>query len=326
MPGQDVAARPADRPLVSVVIPSYSHEEYISGCIGSVIAQTYPNLELIVVDDSSSDGTFEAAQAAASAGRSRFRNIRVVRNEENQGAHASLNRGASLSTGRHIAFLNSDDLFEPNRIALVVEQMERRSSRLAFTEIETVGPTGIPYYGESLCHSLRYAALLAEATLPSLSWGFVNSQLSGSTGNLVVERGLFESVGGFRDYRYCHDWDFFLRAICLEEPIVVRGTRYRYRIHPSNTYKTLSSRAEAETDAVLEHFVREIMVRPPLNQQAPSPSNWPSLFLPLAELLGLGAHLRRVFNPYTPQMRIVDRTAATGRLPGSLREESRTVR
>lgn len=326
MPGQDVAARPADPPLVSVVIPSYSHEAYIAGCIGSVVAQTYPNLELIVVDDSSSDGTFEAAQAAASAGGSRFRNIRVVRNEANKGAHASLNHGASLSTGRHIAFLNSDDLFEPNRIALVVEQMERRSSRLAFTEIETVGPTGIPYYGESLCHSLRYAALLAEATLPSLSWGFVNSQLSGSTGNLVVERGLFESVGGFRDYRYCHDWDFFLRAICLEEPIVVRGTRYRYRIHPSNTYKTLSSRAEAETDAVLEQFVREIMVRPPLNRQAPSPSNWPSLFLPLAEMLGLGAHLRRVFNPYTPQMRIVDRKAATGRLPGSLREESRTAR
>src|SRR6478672_13790646 len=100
-------------PLVSVVVPSYRHERFIAAALASVNAQSYPNIELLVIDDASPDGTFAAAGAWASAAdaEGRFHRFRLERNADNLGAHGSINRGCIASAGTYIAILNSDDLF-----------------------------------------------------------------------------------------------------------------------------------------------------------------------------------------------------------------------
>jgi glycosyltransferase involved in cell wall biosynthesis len=102
-----------DRPLVSVVIPVYNGVAYVARALDSVFAQTYPNLELIAVDDGSTDGS---AEVLAEYGA----RLVVVR-QENQGVAAARNAGMRRAAGRFIALLDQDDWWRPEKIARQVE-------------------------------------------------------------------------------------------------------------------------------------------------------------------------------------------------------------
>jgi glycosyltransferase involved in cell wall biosynthesis len=97
-------------PLVSVCIPAYNHEKYIAACIGSVLEQSIADLEIIVVDDASSDGTYTAARAVADA------RVRVERHAQNLGPSSAINTAVGLARGRYIAILGSDDLLLPGKL------------------------------------------------------------------------------------------------------------------------------------------------------------------------------------------------------------------
>jgi len=101
----------ADTPIVSVVMPAYNRERYLPQAIESVLAQSFRDFELLVIDDGSSDRT---AQLAGSTGDPR---VRVIRNERNLGVCASRNRGLDLARGELVANLDSDDLAHPERLA-----------------------------------------------------------------------------------------------------------------------------------------------------------------------------------------------------------------
>lgn len=99
-------------PAVSVVMPAYNSEQYIRLAVASVIAQTFTDWELIIVDDCSTDHTFEIVQKLAETdGR-----IKTVRNEVNLGAAATRNAAFKLCSGKYIALLDSDDLWEPDKL------------------------------------------------------------------------------------------------------------------------------------------------------------------------------------------------------------------
>ena len=96
-------------PLISVVIPAYNHERYIGAAIESVLEQSCPDLELIVVDDGSTDRTGEVIQGYTDSRLHYY-------HQENQDAYTTINRGISLARGRYIAILNSDDIYTPERL------------------------------------------------------------------------------------------------------------------------------------------------------------------------------------------------------------------
>lgn len=106
---------PADPPLVSVVIPVYNHAAYVDQAIESVLAQTYPNIELIVIDDGSKDASPQVLEKYA--GRDRFT---VIINQQNRGQSAVYNQALSLAKGEFVCMLPSDDWFLPRKIALQV--------------------------------------------------------------------------------------------------------------------------------------------------------------------------------------------------------------
>ncbi len=103
-------------PLVSIIIPCYNSVDFISECIDSVLDQNYQNLEIIVVDDGSTDGTLEVI--------SRYERIRVI-SQSNSGACVARNRGLKLSKGKYVKFLDSDDFLEPGVIKAQVELSEK---------------------------------------------------------------------------------------------------------------------------------------------------------------------------------------------------------
>jgi glycosyltransferase involved in cell wall biosynthesis len=109
-------------PTVSICIPTYNRPELLERAVRSCLAQTYPDFEVIITDNSPGD---ESGLVAARFGDPR---IRYFKNDANMGACASCNRGVSLAQGRYIKFLMDDDLLKPQCLARMVEGMERHPS------------------------------------------------------------------------------------------------------------------------------------------------------------------------------------------------------
>lgn len=126
--------------LVSIIMPSYNTAKYIYSSIKSVLAQTYTNWELIIVDDCSTDNTDEIV---ASFGDSR---IRYIKNERNCGAAVSRNKALREAKGKWIAFLDSDDLWHPEKLEKQIGFMEENCYKFTYTDycIQLNG-TWLPY-------------------------------------------------------------------------------------------------------------------------------------------------------------------------------------
>lgn len=114
--------------LVSIVMPSYNTAQYIGQSIGSVLKQTYENWELIIVDDCSPDNTDDVVRPYLADER-----IRYLKNEKNSGAAVSRNRALREAKGRWIAFLDSDDLWMPEKLSKQISFMERNGYHFSYT-------------------------------------------------------------------------------------------------------------------------------------------------------------------------------------------------
>ena len=116
-----------DYGLVSIIMPNYNSAKFIKDTIDSVVAQTYQNWELIIVDDCSSDDSLEIIQQYEDS------RIRVIKNTVNSGAAISRNNAIEAANGRWIAFLDSDDLWEQNKLTTQLEFMIEKKCSFSFT-------------------------------------------------------------------------------------------------------------------------------------------------------------------------------------------------
>ena len=114
--------------LVSIVMPSWNTARFIGDSIRSVLAQTYPHWELLIVDDCSTDDTDDVVASFADA------RIRFFKNETNSGAAVSRNRALREAEGEWIAFLDSDDLWAPDKLEKQIAFMQANDCPLSYTE------------------------------------------------------------------------------------------------------------------------------------------------------------------------------------------------
>ena len=120
---------------VSVIIPVYNDEAYIGQTIDSVLAQTYRDLEIIVVDDASTDNTPRLVQAYGEA-------VRYIRLDHNQGAAVARNAGLFLASGRYVAFLDSDDCWLPTKIEKQLACFKNHPTGFCYTAFERMDRDG----------------------------------------------------------------------------------------------------------------------------------------------------------------------------------------
>lgn len=122
--------------LVSIIMPSFNTGKYIGESIKSVLAQTYKNWELIIVDDGSTDNTEEVVKA--------FDDDRIifVKNEQNSGAAVSRNRALALAKGRWIAFLDSDDIWEKTKLEKQIAFMIKNDYHFSYTSYREIDIDG----------------------------------------------------------------------------------------------------------------------------------------------------------------------------------------
>jgi glycosyltransferase involved in cell wall biosynthesis len=121
------------RPKISVIIPAYNTAKYIDKCLESVINQTYSNLEIIIVDDCSTDNTREVLKKY-----NKIKNIKIIYNEVNSGLSFSRNHGLSVATGDYIGYIDSDDYISLNYYEKLMDAIIKNHAEIALCDIKTV--------------------------------------------------------------------------------------------------------------------------------------------------------------------------------------------
>ena len=201
-----------NQPKISVIIPAYNAAELIGLTLESVLAQDYQNLQVIVVNDGSKDDTAKIARTFGPP-------VQVI-NTENGGVAKARNRGIQQAEGDFIAFLDADDLWEPDKISRQVAAIDP-DHRLVYTDTLAFGIENLPYTGIS-----------AEQELPS---GDIRIQLIErnfiATSSVLMDREICEKIGGFnQNIPVGEDWDYWLRALSCTGARYVNKPLVRYRV------------------------------------------------------------------------------------------------
>jgi glycosyltransferase involved in cell wall biosynthesis len=212
-----------DDPVVTVIMPNYNGGRFIESAIGSVLAQTLANLELIVSDDASEDDSVERALKIAS----RDGRVRVLRSGANTGAAEARNRALAVARGRWLAVVDSDDLVHPQRLERLVAAAERDGAELAADDL-------LIFYENN---EKKPHPCLRGAAAQAAQWIGLPEYLYGNTGrgvSLGYLKPIFSSAflarTGIRydpALRRSHDFDFVVRLM---------RAGARFRTYPQLTY------------------------------------------------------------------------------------------
>ena len=199
-----------NHPRISVIIPTYNRFPLVCEAIDSVLAQTFSDYELIVVDDGSTDQTPDVQKIYE--GKLRFVS------QENQGASAARNRGVVEARGKWVSFLDSDDLWLPDKLKIQKAAMDREPPVLISYTEEIWYRRGIRV-NPMKKHS-KYSGWIFEKSLPLCII---------SPSSVMIQKELFEKVGGFDEaFPVCEDYDLWLRmtkdypVLLIERPLIVK--------------------------------------------------------------------------------------------------------
>lgn len=224
-------------PSVSVVIPAFNAEATLQETLNSLSAQTFGDFEAIVVNDGSTDATADLVERF---GDSRVRVITV----ENGGVSRARNRGITEAGGEFVAFLDADDLWEPEKLA-------RQLS--AFRETPTAGfcVTGAVRIDAASRPLGLIPVVKSDDTCRTLLLG---AMAVGHLSSGIARRDLLGTVGGF-DPRFsqCADWDLWLRMSASTPFLVIEDPLMLYRTSPGNMSSNVGL-LERDTFAVLDAF------------------------------------------------------------------------
>jgi len=124
--------------LVSIIVPLYNNQLFVEMTLKSVIEQTYKNWELIVIDDCSTDKSFDLVMEYSK----KDDRVKVLKNNKNQGVVATRNRGITLANGEYIAFLDSDDLWKKEKLEKQINFMEKNNFALSYTGYDKITENG----------------------------------------------------------------------------------------------------------------------------------------------------------------------------------------
>ena len=214
-------ASPAIAARVSVVLPVCNGARFVARAIASVAAQSYRDVELVVVDDGSIDDT--AAVVAHCLSGFPFPAELVRR--EHRGAAQAANAGAECAQGRYLAFLDTDDWFAPDRIERLVADIARATPLWGFSQVTYAGIDGSGDHAGGKRSGGAPSRRPLQGGEPA-SFTLLERDLIGSSGNLFVDRTLFHELGGYRDLPQYRGWDFCVRAAQAVEPIAVDQPLY----------------------------------------------------------------------------------------------------
>ena len=221
-----------DYPLVSIITPCYNAESFISMTIESILAQTYQNWEMIIVDDGSND---ESTHIVTTYAKQDSR-VKLILNKKNMGVAKSRNTGTREATGQYIALLDSDDTWLPEKLEKQLELMNRKKSSLSYVAYYTVDNKDVITGYHPVIEQVSYTNLLKKPSIIGTLTMIYDAQKLGKF--------YFENIG-HEDYvmklSILKKIDF---AVGINQPLA------RYRIHNNSLSSNKLSAAKWVWDII----------------------------------------------------------------------------
>lgn len=229
---------------VTVIIPVYNAERYLRDTLDSVYAQDYPDVELIAVDDASTDASSEILNEYKSAFAQRGYTYVIVRRQNNGGLCAAINEGLRLYTGEFLCFPDADDVLMPNYISGMVSTLEREpAANWARCDYVTVLAS----------ENREYTVVLPEQSVYKNDfYDFVSKFVPHNAWNMLVRSAYFKQVVGQQilDTRLTQEWSMLL-PLSLHSDYARCGTAlYRYHIRTG----AMSSWIDSGIASVIQHI------------------------------------------------------------------------
>jgi glycosyltransferase involved in cell wall biosynthesis len=246
--------------MFSVVIPVYNHARFLEKAVASAIESELVK-EVLLCDDGSSDNSAQICAQIAIKNPEKVKDCSESQ-PKNLGAHQRLNQLCLQATQPWIRVLNSDDFFLPTSFETIsllsfTQKADFISGSLFICDedgvflgtkkgiFEPEYPVPIEVEGKALLSKKDFVPLL------------LNQNYLATTTNMAFKKSLFLETGGFRDFRYAHDWDFALRAAFLGNPIWSAAPLAVYRLHGKNTNLEISPHANGELCRLFASLLNE---------------------------------------------------------------------
>ena len=231
-------------PQISVVIPVYNGERTIEETIASVLAQTFTDFELIIINDGSQDNTVEVIQKIIQ--ETADPRIKLY-SYSNAGLAASRNRGITKAEGEYISFLDADDLWTKDKLAS------------QYQALQTYPQAAVAYSGTDWIDEA--GNFLKHSSPPSISGDIYGvlllSNIVGSGSNALIKRDVLSITGGFDEsLKASEDWDFLIRLAAKYQFIRIDAPQILYRQSPNSMSSKLSYQ-EQETIKVIRKAFRQ---------------------------------------------------------------------
>jgi glycosyltransferase involved in cell wall biosynthesis len=220
---------PTSGPLVSVIVPVYNGERHLRESLDSVLAQTHPHLEVLVLDDASTDSTPQIVESYGSA-------VRHVRQNETQGIYENANTGISLATGEYIAIYHADDVYAPTIVERELAYFtEHPDVGVVFALDAFIDAAGREYGKLSLPRELRGRGPLDYEAVVNALLTYMNTFLR--CPGAMVPATVYRDVGPYRQDRYRNtaDLDMWLRIARRYRIGILEEHLFKYRHFHGNS-------------------------------------------------------------------------------------------
>jgi glycosyltransferase involved in cell wall biosynthesis len=253
---------PTSMPLVSICVPLFNHREYIEALLESVNADPYPNKELVVIDDGSTDGSFDVLERWRQRARATY--PCVFLRQENAGVSTTLNRLLARATGEYCVIVASDDVLVPGGIGVRQRYLAERPQLAAvFGDARVVDRAGnvLMESGLSQLYHAKKSRYLSSRSL--LFEIVVRWSVPGPV--LMVRRTPLLAMGGFSP-GYLEDFDMYVRLADQEKLGFVDEVVAEYRLHGTNVSRSGDAVVRRMRRALMRTCVKNLAGVRPLTQ------------------------------------------------------------
>lgn len=226
-----------ENPLVSIILPTYNHGEFIKSAIQSILDQDFYNFELILINDGSTDGTSEIIREYCSDSR-----IKIIE-QKNQGLPKTLNIGFSVAKGDFLTWTSADNLFSKNAISDLLRAANRETnSGVFYSDFQAINQDGFPLEDNNPWRIYDRDKANKSVVRVKRRGNFFREVPANFVGPYFLYRAsLGERLKGYSNTPGIEDWDFWLRMQFLTnfEFVHTTGLNYKYRVHSNSMSENL---------------------------------------------------------------------------------------